>query len=136
MANLDPEQRLVNGSQGKVCGYTTDGIVVKFFNGPQEVIQREEWVVKEQIAKSDGSFKYKVLATRSQFPLKLAYSQTCHKMQGQTLDYAEIDLSDVFEYGQAYVALSRVRTIEGLILKGFSKDKIKVHPECAAFYKK
>lgn len=57
-----------------------------------------------------------------------------HNSQGCSLDYVEIDLSEIFEYGQAYVALSRVKSLEGLSLIGLDIDKIKAHPEAIEFY--
>lgn len=63
---------------------------------------------------------------RTQFPLILAWACTVHKVQGISLDKAVIDLgSSIFEYGMAYVALSRIRTISGLILVKFDPSKIK-----------
>ena len=58
-----------------------------------------------------------------------------HKIQGQTLDCCEVDLKNVFDYGQTYVALSRVRNLNGLYIKNFDKSKIKVHPKAIEFYK-
>ena len=72
-------------------------------------------------SKSPGN---QVLATLSQIPLKLAYACTIHKSQGLTLDFAEVDLDGIFAPGQAYVALSRVRSLEGLVLRNWSRDAI------------
>jgi ATP-dependent DNA helicase PIF1 len=73
---------------------------------------------------------------RVQLPLKLAWALTVHKSQGMTLTRAELALADAFDYGQAYVALSRVVSREGLWMTGrpFSQDAIKCHPDVLAFY--
>ena len=61
---------------------------------------------------------------------------TIHKIQGSTLDCAAIDIGQtVFEYGQTYVALSRVRSLEGLYLLNFNASKIRANPKVVAFYK-
>jgi ATP-dependent exoDNAse (exonuclease V) alpha subunit len=74
----------------------------------------------------DGS---KVLAQIKQVPLRLAWAITVHKSQGMSLDAAIIDLSQAFEYGQGYVALSRVRSLEGLYLEGFNDRALLLHPD-------
>ena len=70
----------------------------------------------------------------TQIPLKVAYAISIHKSQGDSLDYAEIDLSDIFECGQAYVALSRIKSLEGLSIIDVDYDKIKSHPKALEFY--
>ena len=67
--------------------------------------------------------------------MKLAYAITIHKSQGSTLDVAEIDAgSSIFECGQTYVALSRVKSLEGLYLTSFDVNKIKINKKVHDFY--
>src|SRR6185437_13037883 len=70
----------------------------------------------------------KELASITQVPLRLAWAMTVHKSQGMSLDAAVIDLSRAFEYGQGYVALSRLRTLAGLHLLGLNERALRVHP--------
>ena len=79
-----------------------------------------DWVVEE-----NG----KIRAQITQVPLRLAWAITVHKSQGMSLDAAVMDLSQVFEYGQGYVALSRVRRLSGLYLLGINEQALKVSPE-------
>ena len=75
----------------------------------------------------------KVVASISQVPLRLAWAITIHKSQGMTLDAAEINLGKAFGHGMGYVALSRVRTLEGIKLVGINDVALRVSPEVAAF---
>jgi ATP-dependent DNA helicase PIF1 len=71
----------------------------------------------------------------SQIPLILAWALTIHKSQGATLDIAEVDAgSNIFECGQTYVALSRVKSLEGLYLSSFDATKIKINRKVQEFY--
>ena len=70
----------------------------------------------------------------TQLPLKVAYAITVHRCQGLTIDYAELDLSDIFEYGQAYVALSRVKNLEGLSIKNLNIKKIIANKKAVQYY--
>jgi hypothetical protein len=74
----------------------------------------------------------KILAKITQIPLRLAWAITVHKSQGMSLDAAIIDLSQAFEYGQGYVAISRVRTLQGLFLEGFNERALELHPKVAS----
>ena len=65
----------------------------------------------------------------------MAWACSIHKSQGATLDFAEIDIKNIFEFGQAYVAISRVRTPEALIIKDYNVKKIKCHPKAVKFYR-
>lgn len=76
----------------------------------------------------------KWMARRTQIPLILAWALSIHKSQGQTLEYAMVDLGNVFERGQAYVALSRVTALDGLQVKNFDPRKVKVHEKVLDFY--
>ena len=87
------------------------------------IAEPEEWHIE------DGG---RVLAKVTQIPLRLAWAITVHKSQGMSLDAAHMDLSQAFEYGQGYVALSRVRTLAGLSLSGLNERALEVHPEVAA----
>lgn len=134
LRNIDTEGGLVNGSTGIVQGFSPDGVLVKFKNG-EALVEKESSSIKESVI-LNGKPQLIEKACRVQFPLKLAYAFTVHKMQGQTIDLAVIDLNQCFEYGQAYTALSRVTTREGLFLKPFMHSKIKAHPKALDFYKK
>jgi hypothetical protein len=73
--------------------------------------------------------------TVSQIPLCLAWALTIHKIQGATLQIADIDIGKtIFEYGQTYVALSRIQTLDGLYLSEFYPHRIKANPTVIAFY--
>jgi hypothetical protein len=97
--------------------------VVKTHAGKTLVVEPAEWRIDE-----NG----RTLARITQLPLRLAWAMTVHKSQGVSLDAAHIDLSAAFEYGQGYVALSRVRTLHGLTLAGLNERALKVHPEIQA----
>jgi hypothetical protein len=73
----------------------------------------------------------------TQYPLCLAWALTIHKIQGATLSMAEIDIGNsVFEYGQTYVALSRVQSLDGLYLSAFEPHRIRANPKVIEFYNK
>ncbi len=115
------EAGYVNGTLGEVveiCKETGYPIIVTN-SGRTITIEPTTWSVE------DGE---KILAKIEQVPLRLAWAITVHKSQGMSLDAVELDLSRAFEYGQGYVALSRVRTLEGLKLLGFNPQALVVHP--------
>lgn len=107
---LSAASGLVNGSRGVIEAFTPQSNlpIVRFSNGVTEIIQYEDFPVR--IAES-------TLASRRQLPLTLAWAISIHKSQGLSFDAAVLDLSRVFEFGQAYVGLSRVRSLEGLWLR-------------------
>ena len=120
------EEGYVNGSRGKVAGFV-DGYgnpIVELYNGKKVTLKPEIWAIEE-----DG----KVKASVSQIPLHLAWAITIHKSQGMSLDNAEIDLRSTFTYGMGYVALSRVRTLEGISLVGFNAESLRVDPNVLEF---
>lgn len=134
LVNIEVGAGLVNGAMGVVDGFSPLGPVVKFLNGERTIIGSHKWEVKEQSLDLTNKMRYKVVAARQQVPLKLAWATSVHKQQGCTLDHAVVDLSNAFEYGMVYTALSRVRSLEGLSLAYFSPNRIKAHPECIRFY--
>ena len=128
--NLDCDNGLVNGSRGVITGYDTSqqSLSVKFLNGSELSCQRHEFVYEE-----DGKVLYKMI----QFPFILAYALSIHKVQGCTLDYAIVDIGhSVFEASMSYVALSRVRSLEGLFLEAYQPYKIFCDKEALEFYEK
>lgn len=132
LCNLDMAQGLVNGSKGVVVNFAMPEHgskvmpVVRFSNGVELMVQRHSW---ETVVEQAGTVYFK------QVPLALAWALTIHKAQGVSLDCAEIQLDDsVFERGQAYVALSRVRTLGGLRLLSFHRSALKTHPRVKQFY--
>jgi len=126
LVNLDLQMGLCNGSRGIVIDFLNDIPIVKFLNGVELPITYFIWDIE------DGD---ELILRLIQIPLKIAYATTIHKSQGSSLDYVEIDLTDIFDYGQAYVALSRVKKIEGLSIISIDYDKIVAHPIAVDFYK-
>lgn len=126
-SNIDVDNGVANGTRGCITGINNGMIDVKLVNGQVVSIEPMEFNYEEN---------EKVLATRAQFPLILAFALTIHKCQGSTIDCAIISLGDrdIFEYSQAYVALSRVRCLEGLYLTEFSPQTIRCHPQVVEFY--
>lgn len=120
----NPDGSFVNGTLGEVESFEKGGTpLVRTFAGRRISVEPMEWII------ADGT---RILARITQLPLRLAWAITVHKSQGLTLDGAVMDLSQAFEYGQGYVALSRVRSLSGLHLLGVNERALAVHPEISA----
>lgn len=116
-----PQGKFVNGTLGTVVDWDAEGYpIVETKEGKRVSTDLMEWQLEEQ---------GKVKASISQIPLRLAYAMTVHKSQGMSMDAAIMDLSKAFEYGQGYVALSRVRRLSGVFLTGLNQRALEVHPE-------
>lgn len=120
----NPAGGYVNGTLGKIIGFTgaTSEPIIETYDGRELTIGTAEWALEE-----NGKVRAKI----TQLPLRLAWAITVHKSQGMSMDAAAIDLSRTFEYGQGYVALSRVRTLSGLTVLGWRDEATMVHPEVA-----
>lgn len=112
-----PEKRFYNGKMGKVKEINDEGIVVKC-EGEQEIqVERLEWTNIRYIEdEATGKIEEEELGSFVQYPLRLAWAITIHKSQGLTFDKVLIDAARAFASGQVYVALSRCRTLEGIVL--------------------
>jgi ATP-dependent DNA helicase PIF1 len=128
LINKDQEAGLVNGSRGVVTAFSDGGLpIVQFKSGPV-LVDRTDWWLPDPDFNGIG---------RAQIPLRVAYAITIHKSQGATLDTALVDIgSRTFEFGQAYVALSRVRSLDGLYIWKLDPRKVRCHPAVRAFYER
>lgn len=129
LTNMDIDKGLVNGSRGIITDFVTVAgrqlPVVKFKRGEPCTIEPYVWYSHEMPH-----------IGRQQIPLRIAYAITIHKSQGASIDSAIVDIGrSTFEYGQAYVALSRVRSLEGLHIYALDISKIKTHPRVLEFYR-
>ena len=123
--NIDIDNQICNGSQGTVVQFSHNNHpIVRFHNGILTEIKPHVWQSEE----------FPTIAV-SQIPIILAWAITIHKSQGATLSVAEIDIGDsVFEYGQTYVALSRIKSLDGLYISSFNPNNIKANPVVIQFY--
>lgn len=123
------EEGYANGTMGRVIDFTEkEGYpVVRIFNGKEILVKQSEWTIEEE-----GEPR----ATLQQIPLRLAWAITIHKSQGMSLDAAEIDLGKSFVTGMGYVALSRVRSLEGIRLRSLNKTALTVSNEVIQIDKK
>lgn len=114
-----------NGSRGRVVDFKDGKPVVELQRNRRRItVDLHSWSLEE-----DGRERARV----SQLPLRLAWAITIHKSQGMSLDGAEIDLSRAFTPGMGYVALSRVRSLDGIYLKGINNQALAMHPEIFSF---
>ncbi|MGM9713587.1 MAG: ATP-dependent RecD-like DNA helicase [Prevotella sp.] len=120
--DMSPEKRYYNGRIGQVVNISADGVSVKCImddgTGTDTIIVKpEQWDnIKYSIDDETKEIVEEVEGTFTQYPLRLAWAITIHKSQGLTFSHAVLDISHSFAHGQVYVALSRCRTLEGLIL--------------------
>ena len=124
--NVCGELHIANGSQGIIVGFNEDNLPYVKFNNSKDPILIDYYIWKSEVHKMVGV---------SQIPLIYSWAITIHKAQGLTLENAIIDIgSNIFAYGQTYVALSRLKSLEGLYLTSFDYSKIKCNPLVKAFY--
>jgi ATP-dependent DNA helicase PIF1 len=118
-------QGFVNGSRGQVVDFDGERPIVELQKSGKIIeVQPHSWTLME-----DGRERARV----TQLPLRLAWAITIHKSQGMSLDSALIDLGRSFTYGMGYVALSRLRSMDGLYLAGINRVALQLHPDIYAF---
>lgn len=124
----NPSVGYYNGSIGNVVDIKGEKIFVALTNG--------EVVIIEMIEKEIVNAKMQSVAKVQFFPLRLAWAMTIHKSQGQSFDTAKMNLTNLWEGGHGYVALSRLKTSEGLFLEDYDRSVMKVNKEVREFYDK
>lgn len=127
--NVNVEAGLCNGSIGNVIDFSTGGLPVVLFDSMKTpvIVSVNDFIIEDPTT-SEALFKF------TQIPLQLAYAITIHKSQGLTFENIETDIGKCFANGQAYVSLSRVKTLDGLFLHPFSKSVLKADAEIVKYY--
>ncbi|MCX8532761.1 helix-turn-helix domain-containing protein [Chryseobacterium luquanense] len=116
--DITGEKKYFNGKLGEISSLDENEIKVVLEGSEREItVKREVWEQKKYSLDTDKNIKEEVLGSFEQFPVKLAWAVTIHKSQGLTFDKVIIDAGKSFTAGQVYVALSRCRTLEGIVLK-------------------
>ena len=123
----DPFLKYVNGSLGNILKIRDESLDIRLKNGAEVAIEKTDF----SILSADGH----EIAKASNFPVNLAYATTIHKSQGATMDAVVCDLRGLWEPGQAYVALSRLKKGSGLKLKGWDESSIRVDPQVVKFHR-
>ncbi|MEZ4871873.1 MAG: hypothetical protein R2827_06445 [Bdellovibrionales bacterium] len=123
----DPKQRWVNGSLAYIEEFIDDQILLR-------LVQNDRLVAIEKSTFSQLDADGEVVAAVVNYPITLAYAATIHKAQGITLDAAVIDVSSLWEPGQAYVALSRVTHPDGLFIENWDERSIMADAQVSRFY--
>ena len=113
-----PEKRYFNGMIGEITAIDEKGFYVRSKDYPEEIrVEQEQWdISRYTLNEKTMEITEEIEGTFSQFPVRLAWAITIHKSQGLTFSHAIIDAHDSFAHGQVYVALSRCRTLEGMVL--------------------
>jgi ATP-dependent exoDNAse (exonuclease V) alpha subunit len=161
LLNNDPRKRWVNGTMGRVLGVAkaleqnqdepseefsdsdeaesgVDAVVVELEDGQKVYVTPHTWeMYKFSLDSKTKTIQSQSTGSFTQYPFKLAWAVTIHKAQGKTFEKVYVDLaSGTFAHGQAYVALSRCRTLEGLHLKrAVSLEDIILDPRVVNFVK-
>lgn len=117
--DLNREKRFYNGKIGKITGFREGVILVRCPGDDDDIeVAPAEWTnVKYSLDEQSKEVKEELLGTFTQYPLKLAWAITIHKSQGLTFERAIIDAQAAFAHGQVYVALSRCKSFEGIVLR-------------------
>ena len=135
MLTNDAAGRWINGTLGIIRN--CDPLQIQLSNNLTVSVAMHEWERHVPfLDKWSGEIRTQKVATMKQYPIALAWSSSIHKAQGLTLDYVEADLTKCFSPGAAYVALSRVKSLDGLKLKGWNKQSIFADKRVKDFYGK
>ena len=133
MLTNHPKGYWVNGTLGIIRSCSP--LTVEMSNGHTVLVDLHEWErCVPNVDKITGAIRSQVIGKLRQYPFLLGWATSIHRSQGLTLDYVEADLTKVFAPGQAYVALSRVKTLSGLKLVGWNKKSIFADERVEKFY--
>lgn len=126
LTNSYYDKGIFNGSIGIVTKFI-NGMPLVLFNNGVEILVTPETLDVENVERE-------LIMSFTQLPLKLAYSASIHKLQGSTVSLARIDIKNIFECGQFYVSISRVKELDGLYLRNLNFNLIKANPKAVKFY--
>ncbi len=121
----DPQGRWVNGTTGYIEKIGIGSLSIRLLSGRKVEIEKTTF----SLLNAEGE----IVAVCTNFPVTLAWATTIHKSQGSTLDRMMVNLRNLWEPGQAYVALSRVSTGQDLYIEGWTENSIKTDPESLDF---